>query len=294
MINRDKIKFYLILKNLLHRLSVFFCIVLLSLHSIVNAQNSCPIINQTFQSGENLWFKVYYNWGLIWVTAGEASFSVALEEFNSNKVYHFLGLGSTYPKYDWFYKVRDRYESYADTLTLKPLRFIREAREGKTYTKDDYNFNQQKNKVYSFEQRNKNPPKLDSITVNSCTNDVVTAIFYARCVDYSLHRPNDTVPITFVLDGKLYYYHITYLGKEIISNELLGKVRCIKFSTKLIEGTIFKEGEEMTVWVTDDNNKIPVYVETPIIVGNIKVKIIGYSGLRNKIDCVILENLNKK
>lgn len=73
----------------------------------------------------------------------------------------------------------------------------------------------------------------------------------------------------------------------MITSELLGKVRCIKFRPKLVEGTIFKGGEDMTVWVTDDDNKIPVYVETPIIVGTVKVKLFSYSNLKYKLNCVV-------
>ena len=138
-----------------------------------------------------------------------------------------------------------------------------------------------------MEKRNNKPAKLDSINITSCTNDIGTAIYYTRCLDFSKSKKNDTIPITFVLDGKVYYSYIRYLGKEIINSELLGNVRCIKFSPKLVEGTIFKGGEGMVVWVTDDENKIPIYVETPIIVGVIKVKLSGYYGLRNKIDCII-------
>jgi hypothetical protein len=77
------------------------------------------------------------------------------------------------------------------------------------------------------------------------------------------------------------------MGKEIIKSELLGQVRCIKFRPKLIEGTLFKGGEEMVVWVTDDENKMPVYVETPILIGTIKVNLLKYTGLRNKLDCIV-------
>lgn len=263
--------------------------LLLFLPFMVMAQQNCKVENKSFQPGEKLNFKVYYNWGVIWMDAGEATFSVASSEFNNKKVYHFVGIGSTYPKYDWFYKVYDRYESYADTFSLKPFRFIRDVHEGSDYTKDDYIFNQKKNKVYALEHRNKKTPKFDSISITSCTYDVITSIFYARCLDFSKYKPNDTIPITFVLDGKVYFSYIRYLSKEVIYNELLGNVRCIKFSPKLVEGTIFKGGEEMKVWVTDDQNKIPVYVETPIIVGTIKVKLSEHSGLRNKLDSVIRE-----
>jgi hypothetical protein len=253
----------------------------------LTAQKNCAISNQTFKAGEELTYKIYYNWGVIWMEAGATTFSAALDELNGKGVYHFVGLGATYPKYDWFYKVFDKYESYADTATLKPLRFLREASEGSSYTKDDYIFNQQKNKVYTLERRNKKSLKFDSIAITPCASDVVTAIFYARCLDFSKYKVKDTIPITFVLDGKLYSSYIRYLGKEVINSELLGNVRCIKFSPKLISGTIFKDGEGMTVWVTDDKNKIPVYVETPIVVGTIKVKLGKYVGLRNKIDCII-------
>ena len=254
---------------------------------IVNAQKNCSVPNQTFQAGEELTYKIYYNWGVIWMEAGESSFSASLSNQNGMSSYHFVGFGASYPKYDWFYKVYDKYESYADTLTLRPSRFIRTVSEGGNFAKDDYVFNPQKNKIYTLESRNKKPSKFDSISITPCTYDVVTAIFHARCFDFSKYKVKDTIPLTFVLDGKLYNSYVRYLGKETIHSDLLGDVRCIKFSPKLVEGTIFKGGEGMVVWVTDDKNKIPVYVETPIVVGTVKVKLDKYVGLRNKIECVM-------
>ena len=278
-------KLYIKLSSI--HLLFYLCLFIAAVSCPIKAQKNCTSTNKAFQAGESLNFKIYYNWGVIWMDAGEVSFSATITELNARKVYHFVGAGGSYPKYDWFYKVNDKYESYFDTLTLKPLRFIRDVHEGGTSAKDDYIFNFQKNKIYTMEKRNNKPAKLDSINITSCTNDIGTAIYYTRCLDFSKSKKNDTIPITFVLDGKVYYSYIRYLGKEIINSELLGNVRCIKFSPKLVEGTIFKGGEGMVVWVTDDENKIPIYVETPIIVGVIKVKLSGYYGLRNKIDCII-------
>jgi len=267
-----------------------FCIqlILLVVFSINSfAQKVCSVSNTTFKAGEELSYKILYNWGAIWMNAGEAKFSVELSEINKKTVFHFVGLGSTYPKYDWFYKVRDRYESYADTFSLKPLRFKREANEGGSYTFDDYVFLQNKHLVYTTSKRNRKELKKDSIHINSCTNDVMTAIYYARCLEFSKYKSLDTIPITFVLDGKVYPSYIRYIGKEIITSELYGMVRCIKFKQKLIDGTLFKGGEEMTVWVTDDKNKIPVYVETPIVVGSVKAKLYKAENLRSKLDCIV-------
>jgi hypothetical protein len=258
------------------------------------SQSSCLPNNTVFRDKELFTYKIYYNWGAIWMAAGEASFGAVKTELNGQPVYHFTGLGSTYPKYDWFYKVNDKYESYADTLALKPLRFKRDAKEGGSYTFDDYVFNHKKKKVYTASKRNSKPTTFDSISITSCTNDVLTAIYYTRCIDFSSYRIKDTIPITFVLDGEVFPSYVRYMGTEIIKSELLGEVRCIKFRPKLIAGTLFKGGEGMTVWVTDDNNRMPVYVETPILVGTIKVQLLKYTGLRNKLDCLVPKKAEPK
>ncbi len=260
---------------------------MLLLPCILFAQNNCRVNNQAFKQGEILIYQIYYNWGKIWMETGEVTFTNELIDLNNTKIHHFTGKGHTYPKYDWFYKVRDRFESFADTITLKPLRFVRDVNEGGDHAYDDYVFDQKKRKIYTAEIRNKKKMKLDSINLAACTNDVLTAIYYSRCLDFSLYKPNDTIPITFVLNSKTYPSYMVYKGKEVLKTELFGTINCIKFCPKLIEGTIFKAGESMTVWATDDKNKIPVYVETPITVGYIKVKLMKHEGLRNKVDCAV-------
>ena len=261
--------------------------VLLIVSITITEQNNCEVTNKTFKAGEQFTYKIYYNWGALWMAAGEASFAVQLSNLNRRSVYHFTSLGTTYSKYDWFYKVRDKYESYADTSTLRPLRFIRETHEGGSYSYDDYVFSDRKNKIYAAAKRNDKPSKFDSIKINNCTNDVMTMIYYARCFDFSKCKPNDTLPITFVLDGAIYPSYLRYLGIEIIKDDNLGMVRCIKFKPKLISGTIFKGGEGMTVWITDDQNKVPIYVETPIIIGTVKAYLINTVGMRYKLNCQV-------
>ena len=217
------------------------------------------------------------------MAAGEVTFTSAYEEYKGRKAYHFVGSGATYPKYDWFYKVRDKYESWADTATMKPVRFIRDSHEGSTKIYNDYVFDHRKKLVYTWSRKNDEKLKSDSVKTTGCTIDVMTAIYYARCIDFNKYKPNDTIPITLVLDNKLYPVHIRYTGKAVYHHKELGKFNCIIFKPLLIEGTIFKGGEDMTVWVTDDKNKVPLYVETPIVVGTIKVFLTEMKGLRNPV-----------
>jgi len=43
----------------------------------------------------------------------------------------------------------------------------------------------------------------------------------------------------------------------------------------------------MTVWVTDDENRVPVRIESPISVGKVKIDMMGYNNLRHPLTSLI-------
>jgi hypothetical protein len=182
-----------------------------------------------------------------------------------------VGNGKTYPSYDWFFKVRDVYESFVDTATMLPYKFIRNVSEGKNKIYHQTIFNQTNNTAISTQKLIKTPASVQ---------DVLSSIYYARNIDFSKAKINDKIYFNMYLDDVVYPIYLTYLGKEKIKTKF-GTYNTLKFRPKLIEGTIFTGGEKMTVYVTDDQNKIPVYIETPIIVGAIKVYLYAAKGLRN-------------
>src|SRR5690242_9271985 len=75
-------------------------------------------VTHAFQPNEKISYNVYYNVIGIYVNAGTASFTTSTERFQNSDVFHVVGEGSTNPKYDWIFKVRDRYESYFNTTDL--------------------------------------------------------------------------------------------------------------------------------------------------------------------------------
>jgi hypothetical protein len=236
------------------------------------SQLNCEVEKTVFTPNESLSYEVYYHWGLIWANAGEATFSVNKEDFRGKTVFHLSGVGSTHKNYDWFYKVRDKFESWIDTSTLKPFRYIRNSNEGSTHVYND-NYFYFPRKEASYYRIIKGKTLKDTVKINDCTFDVLTMIYFARCIDYSQYQPDTKIPISLYLDGQVYdKLYIRYVGKEKI-NTVLGEINCIKFKPLLIAGTIFSGGEEMTVWVTDDEKKIPVFIKTPIVVGEVQVKI---------------------
>jgi hypothetical protein len=260
---------------------------LLLLNSASSAQSGCRVTNTAFSSGEELHFKVVYNWGAIWIESAEATFSVKSSDIKGRVCYKLNGTGFTYPKYAWFYKVQDVFSTYVDSESFRPLRFIADIHEGGKKEKHDYFFNNITQKVYTSIQRGKAATKVDSLKIGTCTIDVLSAIYYARNIDYSGCKPNDTISVSLLVDGKLFPIYVRYLGKAVFTSKELGKYNCIKFSPLLVEGTIFKGGEGMVVWVSDDKNKIPIYVETPLVIGTVKVKLIDCKGLRNPEDAKV-------
>ena len=237
----------------------------------------CGVQNTSFQHGETLTFKVYYTLAGVYVAAGEANFSVNLEKLMNKPVYHIVGDGKTYNFYDNFFKVRDKYESFIDTGTLQPVKFIRNVYEGGYKKYENVTFNHAANTAVTNDGVYKVP---------NCVQDVLSAIYYARNIDFNKYKPGDKIPFSMFLDNETFELYIRYIGKETVKTKY-GKFKAIKYKPLLIKGTIFEGGEKMVVWVSDDANRIPVRVESPISVGNIKVDMMGYKNLKYPLTSLI-------
>jgi hypothetical protein len=252
-------------------------LLLLSSFSLSAGDEFCGIRNTAFQAGENTVFKVYYTVAGVFIAAGEANFTIVQEKLNNKPVYHITGDGKTYSFYDKFFKVRDKYETYIDTATLLPQKFIRNVYEGGYKKYENVTFNQQTNTAVTNDGVFKVP---------NCVQDVLSSIYYARNIDFNKYKPGDKIPFAMFLDNETYNLYIRYLGKETIKTKY-GKFKAIKFKPLLIKGTIFEGGEKMNVWVSDDANHLPLRIESPISVGSVKVDMMSYRNLRYPLSALI-------
>jgi len=246
--------------------------------STAQDQTFCSGIHNTaFNAGEVLTYRVYYSVAGAYIAAGDASFTTTLEKFDHKEVYHVVGEGKTFPFEDKFFRVRDRYESYIDTATLQPYKFIRDVDEGGYKTQENVTFIKSANTAIT---------NTGVYQVPNCIQDVLSAIFYARNIDFSKHKPGDKIPFDMFLDRQVYHLYIRYLGKETIRTKY-AKFRTIKFKPLLVKGTMFEGGEKMTVWVSDDPNHIAVRIESPITVGKVSVDMSYYKNLRYPLSSLV-------
>ncbi|HXB94321.1 MAG TPA: DUF3108 domain-containing protein [Puia sp.] len=236
------------------------------------------IRNTAFKAGESLTYKVYYTVaGLHVAAAGEATFNTGLERFQGKDCYHVVAEGKSYPFYDKFYRVRDKYESYIDTGTLQPYKFIRNVDEGGYKTYENVSFIKAAGTAVT---------NAGVYHVPDCIQDVLSASFYARNIDFNKYKPGDKILFDMFLDRQVNHLYIRYLGKETVRTDY-GKFRTIKFKPLLVQGTMFQGGEKMTVWVTDDPNHIAVRVESPITVGKVRVDMIMYHNPRSPMTSLV-------
>ena len=247
-----------------------------------NAQSQCIENITTFQPGEKLVYDAYYNWGFIWIKVGEAIFEV--NETSDGKSLELRGYGGSFENYDWIYKVREDFRVTWDRETLLPREFSRVSTEGKYEVHNRYTYAHDSSLIYTEVENSEMPLKQDTLTMPGCTYDVLSAIYYARDLDFSPYQPEEKIPVNILLDNKVNNLYIRYLGEEDIKLKTKDNYHAIVFRPLLVKGTIFKGGEDMTVWVTNDANRIPLMVEAKILVGSVKAVLRSIEGNRYPLD----------
>jgi len=211
----------------------------------------CVDTTESFQVGEKIEYDLYFNWTAIWLKAGVVKFSIKDGSVDGTPAMHCVAEARTPRSFDWIYRVRDKYESYLDYNTLNPLRFIRDVNEG-DYTKQ---------LQYTY------TPADSSVNVD---------YYYRRG---ELKAQNELLSIMYEVSFK-------FLGQDTLKHNGK-KYRCNKFVPKLIQGGIFEEKDEIIIWVTDDENKLPLLVESDLNFGKIKAYLKKHRGLRHEVTSLI-------
>lgn len=226
-----------------------------------------------YTTGE--WFKLRIHYGF--VNAGYATLEVKDATLNSKKTHHIIGKGYTVGMSRFFFKVDDLYETYIDKETRNPYQFVRKINEG-GYTKNQEGFiNQNANKVTVKDYKNKTE-KTFSIPKN--TQDILSTFYYLR------NHPNidklnvgESIAIDMFFDDETTKFRLKFIGRENI-NTKFGVVPAMIFRPLVQSGRVFKEQESVTVWISDDDNKLPLRVKASLAVGSIKADLDAYKGLK--------------
>ena len=223
--------------------------------------------------GEFFKFRIHY--GL--VTAGYATLEVKEATVLNKKVFHAVGLGYTTGMTKLFFKVEDNYQSLIDKSSSRPYQFVRKINEG-GYTKNQIGlFNQDKNTVFVKDIKNSTEK---TFPVSENVQDIVSSFYYLR------NHPNidklkmgEAIMIDMFFDDEIVKFKLKFVGRETI-NTKFGNVKTMIFRPLVQSGRVFKEEESLTVWISDDDNKVPLRIKASLAVGSIKADLDSFKGLK--------------
>ena len=242
-----------------------------------------------FAHGESASFILHYEWGAINSDVGHADVRLDSITFNGRKAYKCTMHGRTTRMYDLFFKVREDFSSCFTRDGLVPLKFYRHSLEGSYEAKNTYLYDRTspEHKIVADLYTSKRGQHSVEIPLTPCTFDLPTLFYFARNMDFDVIEPGKKYPMTFAIDDEVFNVYFILYGRETIKVRGLGTVRTIRFAAKLLEGEVFKGETDMMIWVTDDDNRLPVYFEAPLLVGTAKGRMSSYENLKHPFTSLI-------
>ena len=255
--------------------SIFYIAFLLLVSSFDQIENSSLTLIKAYDIGEWFEFRMHYE---NFIDAGKAELTVKEATINGKKVFHTKGQGYTTGLTKFFFKVEDDYQSFIDKQTGIPYQFIRKIDEG-GYTKDQEGFFNQDNNTVLVKDYKKKKEKSFPVTEN--VQDILSTFYFLR------NHPNidklkvgESVIVDMFFDDEVFKFKLKYIGKEDLKTKF-GTVPSMIFRPLVQSGRVFKEEESLTVWISDDENKLPLRIKASLAVGSLKADLDGFKGLKN-------------
>lgn len=242
-----------------------------------------------FCHGESATFTLHYEWGALDSDVGSATVRLDSLTFNGQKAYRCTMHGRTTPLYDFFFKVREDFQSWFTRDGMRPLKFFRHSREGDYEARNQYvyDWNSAEPHIVADLYTSKVGSHSKDIPLTPCTFDLPTLFYYARNMDFDVIEPGKRHPMTFAIDDEVFNVYFILYGRETIKVKGLGTVKTIKFAAKLLEGEVFKGEADMLIWVSDDDNRLPVYFEAPLLVGTAIGRMTSYENLKHPFSSLV-------
>jgi hypothetical protein len=228
-----------------------------------------------FNVGEYAKYKIIYKFSEAWVTAGHLNFEISERAVNGKRHLVCVAKANTTPAFDLFYKVRDEYATVMDPIALVPKFFLRRVNEGGFKISNDFDFHHDSLFVNADIEDSKTLRSNNTYRILENTQDLISAMLYCRTLNYNALDSGNSYKFPLFIDNELHHIGIRYLGKVKTSTEY-GEYDCIVLQPFLLTGRVFAEADQMRIYITDDAQRIPVYIESPLRVGKIVGVLIKY------------------
>jgi len=225
----------------------------------------------SFNKGEFLKYRISY--GLI--NAGFATLEIDNNYNASNSDLHVIGKGYTTGMVNVFFPVKDEYRTYFNAENLQPTRFVRKINEG-GYKKDKEIFFDFKNHQAKVIDHKNNWEK--SFFIQNKVQDMLSSLYYLRFQNFDNLKEGDIISLNVFFDETMNPIKLVFKGREVIRTKW-GKINTVIFNPTVQTGRVFKNEESVSIWLTDDQNKIPIKIKASVLVGSLKAELFEYNGI---------------
>ena len=247
-------------------------------------------LGQLFHPGEVLNYRVAYRAKLFPNTElATVSVTTKVDTLGGRDVYHVAGDGQIMKAFRWFFNLHDCYDIWVDSLSKRTLRFASNIIEGGYTFRSHYRYDWDSLKVHTWSQRRTHTPQTKTMTLSQRSMDPVSLYFNLRSVDPAQVRIGEEYDLEMVLEDTIRILKYRLIGREVCKVPKRGKFNTLHLICTL--GTSqeysFTDGSEFSVWITDDRNRFPVLIESPISVGSIRAYIHSFEGLKYPLECKV-------
>lgn len=254
-------------------------LVLLAATSFAWCQNDPK--NSAFTFGEELQFEVSYGW----LDLAEAKLQVSRRPILEHSRPHFKidAFGKTKGAATIFGKVNDNWGTHLDTGSLLPSLSYRILEEGKYRKNEKVHFDQanRKARMELYDKDNRTLRVTKEYPLPGNVQDLVSGFYYLRTMDLTNLKKGQAILITGFFDKEIYNLKLIFEGTEQIQTSL-GLIDTYVFSPLIPQNKLFRGDYPVKVWVTRDQNKIPVRIKANLFIGSLNIDISSAKGLRNK------------
>lgn len=238
-----------------------------------------------FKGGEKLVFTIHYKFGLINADVAQATLRLDETVLNGQNCYHGSLKGKTQKIYESVFKLKEDFDCWFTTDGFKPVKFIRDCREGGywctnlyTYASDHINaqINNSRKGEFTVE-----------LPMDECTYDIATMLFLIRNMDIKKLSAGGRYPMTYAIDHHIRNIYFRYFGVENKKIPGKGTIRCHKFGFEMPKGEAFDGESSLYAWFTDDGNRIPIYFVAPLKIGQVRGRLYSADGLKHEFSSVV-------
>ena len=240
-----------------------------------------------FRAGETMSFVLHYNWGIINSDVGSATVRLEEVDFNGVPAFHCDVSGRTTRLYDLVFRVREQFDSWFTRDGLRPLKFTRDTHEGKYDALNTYIYDRERSVIVADVYSTSSGQRSLELPLDRCTYDLPSLFFLARNMNMDVVTPEVRYPMTFAIDDDVYNVHFILHGRETIDVKGLGHINTIKFSARLLACEVFIIDTDMTIYISDDANRLPVYFEAPLLVGKATGRMTSCSNLAHPFSSMV-------